>query len=162
MAIFPVIQSPCPYKGKLGDILDSEDMCRLCKRQVHDLTAMSDQEKRAFFRSCSDDVCVSYSLPAALASASMLAALGVAAPAASAQETQASVQSELPQARYVTVIVGGAPRIPTYISVGPARTKISVKSYELADIIPGRKEPVCEEHEHGDKHPPHEDTKDGR
>ena len=33
MAIFPKIQSPCPYKGNLSDIMDG-DLCRLCKRQV--------------------------------------------------------------------------------------------------------------------------------
>jgi len=151
MAIFPVIQSPCPYKGRLTDILDG-DVCRLCDKQVHDLSAMSDEQKRAFFRSCPDDVCVSYRLPAALASATMLAALGVAAPSASAQEAAQPARAAQSGETYDRIIVGGATLIPRTIAVGPARTRISVRRYELLDLIPGRKPHVCKEHDDGEAH----------
>lgn len=86
MAIFPKIQSPCPYKGDLADILDGE-MCRLCSRRVHDLTGLSDQERVALIQGCSEDICVSYAiaLRPAIAAAMSIAALG-APMAAAAQE----------------------------------------------------------------------------
>ncbi len=82
MAIFPRVQSPCPYRDNLPSIMDGE-MCRACKRQVFDLTAMTDDERVAFMNGCATEVCVSYKLPlTALAAA---AALGV--PMAAAAET---------------------------------------------------------------------------
>jgi hypothetical protein len=77
MAIFPKIQSPCPYKGDLADILDG-DMCRLCSRRVHDLTRLSDQERVALIQGCSEEICVSYALALrpAIAAAMSIAALG--------------------------------------------------------------------------------------
>ena len=86
MAIFPKIQSPCPYKGNLADIMDG-DMCRLCSRRVHDISGLSDQERVALIQGCSDEICVSYALPLrpAIAAAMTIAALG-APMAAAAQE----------------------------------------------------------------------------
>ena len=48
VGLFPKIQSPCPYKGNLADVMDG-DVCRLCKREVTDLTALGDDERVAFF-----------------------------------------------------------------------------------------------------------------
>jgi hypothetical protein len=77
MAIFPKIQSPCPYKGELSAIMDG-DVCRLCKRQVIDLSEFTDNAKLAFLRACEEEVCVSYKLPfrPALAAAITAAVLG--------------------------------------------------------------------------------------
>lgn len=77
MAIFPKIQSPCPYRSNLAAVMDGEN-CRMCKRQVHDLTAMTDTERLAFFGGCSEDVCVSYRLPVRRVAAvtAAIAALG--------------------------------------------------------------------------------------
>lgn len=85
MAIFPKIQSPCPYKGDLSAIMDG-DVCRLCERQVFDLTAMSDGERVAFMKGCAGEVCVSYRLPLrpALAAAAIAAAAIVVPTAAAA------------------------------------------------------------------------------
>ena len=58
MAFFPKIQSPCPYKGKLSAIMDG-DVCRLCKREVFDLTHMTDGARREFLAGCANEVCVS-------------------------------------------------------------------------------------------------------
>lgn len=74
MALFPKIQSPCPYKGRLSDILDG-DVCRLCKREVFDLTAMSDGARVAFLENCGGEVCVTYRLSPTLAAAAFAAAL---------------------------------------------------------------------------------------
>lgn len=83
MAIFPKIQSPCPYKSELATVMDG-DFCRMCKRQVHDLSDWSDGERVAFIAGCSEEVCVSYRLPLReLLAAATLASLA-AAPAAAA------------------------------------------------------------------------------
>lgn len=82
MTIFPRIQRPCPYKSKLSDIMDG-DTCRLCQRKVHDLTALSGDERVAFFDACSGDVCVSYAvLVPAIAAAATVAAFGMPVAAA--------------------------------------------------------------------------------
>lgn len=90
MALFPKIQSPCPYKNNIASLMDG-DMCRACKRQVVDLTNMTDSERVAFMKSCTGEVCVSYKFPVrpVLAAAVMVAAIGapVAAAACEAVET---------------------------------------------------------------------------
>lgn len=85
MAVFPRIQSPCPYKGDMAAIMDG-DMCRLCKRQVFDLTDMGDDDRVAFIRGCTEPVCVSYRLPRGLALAAALATAAAVTPLAAAAE----------------------------------------------------------------------------
>jgi hypothetical protein len=82
MPIFPKIQSPCPYKSRLGEVMTG-DFCRMCERRVIDLSPMSDGERVAFLAGCSDKVCVSYRFPVrpALAAAALAAALPSAAAA---------------------------------------------------------------------------------
>ncbi|HYE46676.1 MAG TPA: hypothetical protein VEA44_12990 [Caulobacter sp.] len=88
MAIFPKIQSPCPLKANLARYMDG-DTCRMCKRQVHDLSAMSDGQRLAFMQGCAEEVCVSYRLPAKLAAAAAMASLALATPlAAAAQDVE--------------------------------------------------------------------------
>ncbi|MEZ0244263.1 MAG: hypothetical protein ACAH11_12870 [Sphingomonas sp.] len=88
MAIFPKIQSPCPYKANLAAIMDG-DMCRMCKRNVVDITHWSDDERVSFLASCETEVCVTYRFPVrpALVAAAMAAA--VAALPAAAQDAPA-------------------------------------------------------------------------
>lgn len=86
MAIFPRVQSPCPYKGDLSAIMDC-DVCRMCQRQVFDLDGFSDAERVAFMKGCAEAgerVCVRYSFRPALAAAAMAAAVIAAPTAASA------------------------------------------------------------------------------
>ncbi len=98
MAKFPKIQSPCPYKGELAAIMEG-DVCRLCDRQVHDISAFSDDERTAFLKSCAGEVCVSYKfhLRPAIAAAMTVAALG--APMTAAAQQTPTVEQE--------IIVGG-------------------------------------------------------
>ena len=42
MACFPKIDSPCPYKGDIVDIMDG-DICSLCSKPVYDLTDLDDE-----------------------------------------------------------------------------------------------------------------------
>ena len=93
MALFPKIQSPCPYKGKLSAIMDG-DVCRLCKREVFDLTDMSDGERVAFMKGCSGQVCVTYRFPvrpAVAAAALAVAAIAVPTAAAACDATSETV-----------------------------------------------------------------------
>jgi len=80
MARFPRIQSPCPIANELADYMDG-NACRRCHRQVHDLTAMGDEERREFMAGCHTEVCVSYRQPvkAALGAALIASSFGVAA-----------------------------------------------------------------------------------
>ena len=82
MSRFPRINSPCPYKSQALSFMDG-DMCRLCQRQVFDLSAMGEDDRIAFLRGCSEEICVSYRLPLRPAiAAAALAAAAIAMPAA--------------------------------------------------------------------------------
>ncbi len=97
MAIFPKVQSPCPYKNDLAALMDG-DMCRACHRQVIDLDGFSDSERVAFLAACKSEVCVSYSFPLRPAIAALtVAALG-APMIAAAQEAPDE---------FIEIIVGG-------------------------------------------------------
>jgi len=83
MALFPKIQSPCPFKGDIAAIMDG-DVCRLCKRQVFDLNAMREEERLAFLKGCSGEVCVTYRFPVRPALAAAAIAMASLAPTAAA------------------------------------------------------------------------------
>jgi hypothetical protein len=83
MALFPKIQSPCPYKGKLSEIMEG-DTCRLCKRQVFDLTHMDDAGRVAFMKGCTSEVCVTYKFPVRPVLAAAVVAVAITAPMAAA------------------------------------------------------------------------------
>ena len=102
MAIFPKVQSPCPYRDQLAQIMDG-DSCRVCKRQVVDLNGMDDAGRVAFMQSCEGEVCVSYSFRPVIAAAVLPAAMTALAMAAAAQEPAPVAEDEI----YVEVIVGG-------------------------------------------------------
>lgn len=98
MAIFPKIQSPCPYRSQISTLMEG-DMCRMCSRQVVDLTLMTDGERRAVIEGCAEEVCVSYRLPAAAVAA-------IAAFAAAAAPLPAAAQ-DVPEPELIEIIVGG-------------------------------------------------------
>lgn len=106
MAIFPKIDSPCPYKNRLAAVMDG-DFCRVCRRTVFDLTPMSDDERLAFLSGCTEKVCVSYALPIrpALAAAAMAAAAMALPTAAAAQEAEVA-----PEVEEMMIVVGGISR----------------------------------------------------
>lgn len=96
MAMYPKIQSPCPYLDRRTEMFDG-DVCRMCLRQVFDLTAMADAERAAFLAGCEGEVCVSYKAPLRIALAAMAASAAVAMPMAAA----ACDDTEL------TIVMGG-------------------------------------------------------
>ena len=119
MAFFPRIQSPCPYKSQLAFVMDG-DMCRMCKRQVFDLSDWSDDERRTFLAGCSTEVCVSYRLP--MAAAAAVAALSLPS-AAAAQSGVAAVQE--PAIQYEEPAI--------YITVGGIKDPGRAEFVEIAD-----------------------------
>ena len=115
MRFFPKVDSPCPYKGPLSDIMDG-DICRLCKREVHDLTGMAEDAKRALFAGCADEICVTYRIDARPAFAALAIGAGVMAPTALAAKEAAS-NVVVTDSDYAAEEAGE----PLYIIVGGAR-----------------------------------------
>ena len=111
MPLFPKVDSPCPYKSRLSAVMDG-DFCRMCRRQVFDLTAMSDAERGAFLSGCAEEVCVSYRLPLRTAIAAAALATSVTANPASARQPAAppaelEIPDELYEASDLVIVVGG-------------------------------------------------------
>ena len=111
MSLFPRIQSPCPYKGKLSDIMDG-GICRLCHREVHDITELSSAARQALVAGCSDEICVSYKLPVKSALAAMALGASMAAPAhAQVDELRTTDLTEPESGEYcydeIIVVAGG-------------------------------------------------------
>lgn len=92
--MFPKIQSPCPYKNQLAQVMDG-DFCRHCQRTVFDLTAMTGEERKAFMRACETEVCVSYRIPIRPVLAAAALAAAAYAPAAAAQDVPAVQAAEV-------------------------------------------------------------------
>lgn len=124
MASFPKIQSPCPYQGNLAAIMDG-DFCRMCRRQVFDITDWTDGERVAFLAGCREEVCVSYRIVRpALAAAALAAAAIPTAAAAQAQNTApapvlAVTAEEIGDTGMEVVITGGGitdPRNVEFVS----------------------------------------------
>lgn len=117
MALFPKIESPCPYPGDLDDIV-SAGKCALCDKVVHDLTAMTDEARRHLVESHKGDLCVRYTVlrPALAAMAlglSATAAMAVERPPATHRQTGGKAvkahAKPLPAPPVVPIILAGAP-----------------------------------------------------
>ena len=78
MSLFTPIQRPCPYIDRLDSVMEG-DFCRMCKRQVHDLTDMDEAQRTAFLAACGGDACISYRMNVKPAIAAALVAASVAA-----------------------------------------------------------------------------------
>jgi hypothetical protein len=113
MAVFPKIQSPCPYKDEayFPTMLDG-DFCRLCTRQVVDLGGWSDEERMAFLAGCTEEVCVSYKLPLrTLAAAALTAGMAMMPASAAAQDAVvAPVEPGIEASQETMVLTIGAIR----------------------------------------------------
>ena len=110
MSLFPRIQSPCPYKGRLSDIVDG-DICRLCDREVHDITDLSVAARRALVAGCSGEICVSYKVSAKSALAAMALSASMATPAFAQVDEVLANNGEPTSGEYclddMQIIVGG-------------------------------------------------------
>ena len=130
MRAFPKIDSPCPYKNSLSEILDG-DFCRMCERSVVDLTAWSEDERRAFLKACSGEVCVSYKLPVRRLAAAALAVAAFTAPAAAQDAVPADVQ--VTDAQAVAVDDLPVPEEDMMIIVGGIKDPASTASADEED-----------------------------
>lgn len=77
MTLPPLIQRPCPYVDRLDSVMEG-DFCSMCRRQVHDLTAMDDAGRAGFLASCGGDACISYKMSVRPALAAALIAASAA------------------------------------------------------------------------------------
>jgi hypothetical protein len=99
MPVYPKIETPCPVRDRLSEVLDG-DFCRECKERVTDLTGMSDEERIAFMANRTGKVCVMYRRP-------IKPVLAAAALAAVAMPMAAAAQDAPPPAAE-EVVAGGA------------------------------------------------------
>jgi len=61
VAEFPKIDTPCPLKwSALPE--SGNNFCKHCERTVHNLSAMSNAQRRDFMASCTGKVCVAYAV----------------------------------------------------------------------------------------------------
>ncbi|HWD29394.1 MAG TPA: hypothetical protein VG387_19630 [Rhizomicrobium sp.] len=114
MALFPKIQSPCPYKNDISALMDG-DMCRMCHRQVVDISNMSDAQRVSLIAGCQDEICVSYRLPALSAVALAVAVVLPTAAAACDAVPETIVMGGIKDTQHVTYVHVGdksAPALP--------------------------------------------------
>jgi hypothetical protein len=77
MTQFPAIQRSCPYLDRLDSVIEG-DFCRMCRRTVHDLSAMDERELAHFLSACGGDACASYTMSVKPALAAALIAASAA------------------------------------------------------------------------------------
>ena len=76
----------------------------MCEHQVVDLSAMIEDERRAFLARCSGEVCVSYKYRPAIAAAA-IAAAAIAVPSAAAAQTAGTTDAA--SFDDIVIIMGG-------------------------------------------------------
>lgn len=127
MPPFPPIQRLCPYLDRLDEVIEG-GFCRMCSREVHDLTAMDEKERSGFLAARGGDACVSYTmhvkpaLAAALiaASAAVLAAPDAALAAKHQAERIPHSPRRVPHVRVqpIPIVTAG---LPALVQLDPPR-----------------------------------------
>ena len=132
--MFPQIDSPCPLKS-LQLSGSGNTHCSHCKREVHNLNLMNEQQRQDFLLSCDDKICVSYSVKnqakkLALAGLFVVTASGMALPAAA--QTGDDVEADI----YEDIIVmGGVKNAKQLASEMENQNQSSVNSLELIPVV---------------------------
>ena len=116
----------------------------MCKREVFDLTEMTDGERVAFMKGCSGEVCVSYriSVRTAVAAAALIAAIGTPAAAIACDAVDTVVVSgggikDPANAQYIQVPDNKAtPSLPVVYEDGNRRQ--DVRDTASRDTAPNR------------------------
>ena len=75
---FPKIDSPCPIRWNALPTAE-KNFCTQCERKVHNVTDMSEVQRRQFLASCNGKVCIAYTVPHARPLAAMRMSLGMLA-----------------------------------------------------------------------------------
>lgn len=112
--MFPRIDSPCPLKSMQLPAVGNFN-CSACSREVHDLSALNEVQRREFLANCEDKVCVSYKIPrslmtlktAALAGVFVVAATGLAVSAAASEYSRPATESNLENDLLDVIVLGG-------------------------------------------------------
>ena len=108
MTPFPPIQRLCPHLDRLDEVVDA-GFCRMCRHEVHDLTAMDERERADFLASRTGETCVSYTMNVKPALAAALLAASAAALATPAAALAASHQAGRSHHRHRPPIVQPVP-----------------------------------------------------
>jgi hypothetical protein len=143
MPVFPKIQGRCPYADRVASAMDG-DICRICDRQVVDLTAWTDEERIAFVAGRTEEVCVSYRLPIRPALAAAALAAAVLPAMAAAQDAAPPPATQAPAEEYSDDIVGvmsiGAIKNPAFVEFMSAEELAAIPeapvTYEDEDVAP--------------------------
>lgn len=140
MGLFPKVESPCPYKDRLDDILNGE-MCSKCDKNVFDLTYMSEANRREFMSECSGEVCVSYRLPMRkiISSAAIIAAGAPGLALAQDATSEAPVNEDL-YCYSDEIIVGGIREAGEALWIDPEAEKHLTDIPKVTDIADNKED----------------------
>jgi hypothetical protein len=131
-----------PCEGRGPDSVRSADMhaaacdfCRMCQRQVHDLTGMTRAERTAFVAGCGGEACVSYTvrLKPAVAAAALAASTAILVAPAPAMAQQRH-KPRPPHVRTVKM-----PPQPVYYTAGMIMPLPPPEPRKPADVTPSEK-----------------------
>lgn len=111
MAEYPKIDSPCPIKW---DSLPEpgNTFCQRCERNVHNLTAMTETERKAFMASCKGSVCVAYAVKPKQREHKVVWAMAMAATVSMATPGIVSAACDPVELIEEEILVGGVKNAP--------------------------------------------------
>ena len=142
MGLFPKVESPCPYKYKLDDIMQ-DDFCNMCERNVFDLTHMSETERKVFLSGCSGEICVSYRLPVRkIVAGAALAAATMPGLAAAQDASDATIENDdlYCYSEEDWIIVGGIRDVDEALWIDPETEKHLTDIPESMEFVDDKKQ----------------------
>jgi hypothetical protein len=119
--MLPKIARPCPYLDRLDSVIE-DDFCRMCHREVHDLTGMDERARDAFIADCGGDVCISFTgfVRPALAAAAIAASAAVLVTPGAALACDGAKQEQHRAELASTLPMSTAPLPPPMVQVRTA------------------------------------------
>ena len=144
MGLFPKVESPCPYKDRLDDVMEG-DFCSMCERNVFDLTHMNSVERKVFMAGCEGEVCVSYKIPGRKALAGAALALASFPAMATAQDApEPTADNEDLYCEWDEVIVGGIREAGEALWIDPEAEKHLTDIPEKSDATDNKDEALLQ------------------
>ncbi|MES2826063.1 MAG: hypothetical protein V4732_20855 [Pseudomonadota bacterium] len=134
--MFPRIESPCPLQS-IQLPQTGRFNCSACQREVHDLSAMSVDERKIFLNQCSGKVCVSYKVTSNVKNLKKSAIAGLFVITASGLAVQAAALTgdTLLQDTYDEILVGGI-NLPEQTDNDKLQEAESAIERETTELIP--------------------------
>lgn len=148
--MFPKISSPCPLKT-LQLLKSGNFNCSVCHRQVHDLSAMTVEERKVFLSQCQRNVCVSYRVSRSVKNLSKYAAAGLFAVTASGLAVPAGAQMADATEEYLEVIIVGGVDHPELKALENESPEVSGSETDTLPLIPVIEEGEIEDESYPDK-----------